>query len=71
MDNNPDDQSPGCLSGQHFANLRPGAVVTFPAAKHVWKVAEVVDRGAVLYRADDGSHKHLAEWQELATAKIE
>lgn len=59
---------PARMKAEHFANLRPDATVVFPDRKVIWKVERVVERGAVLYRADDGSHKHLAEWHQLALA---
>jgi len=69
-DASPDDQRPAMLKTEHFARLRPGATIVFPSRKHLWKVVAVVERGAVVHRADDGSHVHLAEWQELALAEI-
>ncbi len=63
--------SPAQLTADHFAALRPGSTVVFASRKAVWKVAKIVERGAVMYRADDGSHQHLAEWQELVLAIIE
>jgi len=59
------------IKADHFSMLRPGSTVVFTSRKAVWKVAKVVDRGAIMYRADDGSHQHLAEWHELALAIIE
>ena len=59
------------LRADHFSRLQPGSTVVFSSRRAVWKVAKVVDRGAILYRADDGSHQHLAEWQELVLAIIQ
>jgi len=59
------------LGSDHFSALRPGSTVVFSNRKAVWKVAKVVERGAVMYRADDSSHQHVAEWSELVLAIIE
>lgn len=58
------------MKTEHFANLKVGSTIVFPTTKVIWKVESVVERGAVLFRADNGSHKHLAEWLELALAEI-
>jgi len=55
----------------HFSALRPGSSVAFSNRKAVWNVAKIAERGAVMYRADDSSHQHLAEWHELVLAIIE
>ena len=59
------------LRAEHFSTLRPGSTVVFSSRKAIWKVAKVVERGAVMYRANDSSHQHLAEWHELVLAIIE
>jgi tagatose-1,6-bisphosphate aldolase non-catalytic subunit AgaZ/GatZ len=71
MENRTTDQSLAKIKADHFSMLRPGSTVVFSSRKAVWKVAKVVERGAVLYRADDASHQHLAEWHELVLAIIE
>ena len=63
--------TPAKLSAAHFASLRPGSIVVFSNRQAVWKVAKVVERGAVMYRLDDSSHQHLAQWHELVLAIIE
>ena len=71
MENPATDENPAQLKADHFSMLRPGSTVVFSSRKAVWKVAKVVERGAVMYRADDASHQHLAEWHELVLAIIE
>ena len=71
MENRTNDESPAKLRADYFSALRPGSTVVFSNRKAVWKVAKVVERGAVMYRADDSSHQHLAEWHELVLAIIE
>jgi hypothetical protein len=63
--------TPAEMKKQHFAKLKANSTVRFPGCQTVWKVDQVVKRGAVLYRLDDGSHKHLEEWHKLALAIIE
>jgi tagatose-1,6-bisphosphate aldolase non-catalytic subunit AgaZ/GatZ len=71
IENRTNDKSLAQLKADHFAALRPGSTVVFSNRKAIWKVAKVVERGAVMYRADDSSHQHLAEWHELVLAIIE
>jgi len=71
IENRISDESPAKLKADHFSALRPGSTVVFYNRKAVWKVAKVVERGAVMYREDENSHQHLAEWHELVLAIIE
>ena len=36
----------------------------------IWVIDRVVDRGIILYYAEDESHKHLCEWNELVELEI-
>jgi hypothetical protein len=71
IENRPTGENLAKLKADHFTALRPGSTVVFSSRNAVWKVAKVVERGAVMYRADDSSHQHLAEWHELVLAIIE
>lgn len=58
------------MTKEELEALRPGIDrIRFPPWTGVWDVAEIVERGLVLWRYHQHDHKHLLEWHELTDAE--
>jgi hypothetical protein len=62
--------TPAEMKAEHFSKFKSNAKIKFQGSEVIWIIGGIVKRGAVIFRADNGSHMHLEEWHKLALATV-